>query len=80
MCTTNRALGSENQELHNLKNKEEDKVQQREAVVVEKEVKLKSVATELDRTQQTLCSIIGQAGWTTSGKSLGDHSSVGYKG
>ena len=45
---TNWALGSENQDLHNLKNKAEGKVLQLEALIAEKDEKLKSVAIELE--------------------------------
>ena len=37
VCTTSHALGSENQELRDLKNKAESKVQQLEPVVAEKD-------------------------------------------
>ena len=51
---TNHSLGSENQELRDLKNKAEGKVQQLEALVAKKDEKLKSVTIELERTQKVL--------------------------
>ena len=85
VCATNRALGSENQKLHNLKNKVEGKVQQQlEVLVTEKDEKLKSVTIELERTQKTLRLLNNETNrldhLITSGKSFGDHSGVGFKG
>ena len=83
MCTTNHALGSENQELHDLKNKTEGKMQQIKAVVAEKEEKLKSAATEHERTQKTLCLLNNGTNrlehLITSSKLLGNHSGVSFK-
>ena len=84
MCATNRALGSENQELCNLKNKEEGKVQQLDVVIVEEEEKLKFVATELERTQKALRLLNNGTSrldhLIISGKLFGDNSGAGFKG
>ena len=81
---TNRALSSENQELRNLKNKAYGKVLQLEALIVEKDEKLKSVATELDKTKKMLRLLNNGTSrldhLITTGKSFDNHSGVGYKG
>ena len=77
-------MGSENQELRDLKYKVEGKVQQLEAIVVEKDKKLKSVEIELERTQQAFCLLKNKMNrldhLITSGKLFGDHIGVGFKG
>ena len=84
VCATNRALVNENQELCGLKNKAECKVQQLEALVAEKDEKLKSIATELKRTPKALRLLNNGTNMLdyliTSGKSFGDHSGIGFKG
>ena len=52
VCAAIRALGSENQERRNLKTKAEGMVLQLKALIVEKDEKHKSIATELERTQK----------------------------
>ena len=84
MCTINRALNDEIQELRNLKAKAECKVVQLEALLAEKEEKLKFVATKLERTQKTLRLLNNSTNkldhLITAGNSFGDYSGVEYKG
>ena len=66
VCATNHASGNENQQLRDLINKAEDKVEQLKALVAEKDKKLKYVATELERTQEALRLLNnGRTSWTT---------------
>ena len=59
-------------------------MQQLEAIVAEKDEKLKSVTTELERIQKALRLFNNRKNrldrLITLGKSFGDHSGVGYKG
>ena len=72
------------QKLHDLKEKAEGNVLQLEVLLAEKDENLKSVVTELERTQKTprlLNNSISKLDHLiTTGKSFGDHSSVSYKG
>ena len=64
--------------------KAEGKVGQLQALLAEKDENLKSVATELERTQKILRFLNNGTSKLdhiiTTGESFGDHSSVGYKG
>ena len=80
-CATNRALTSKIQELRHLKTKTEGKVVQLKALHAEKVENLKSVTTELERTQKTLRLLNNGTSkldhLITIGKSFSDYSDVG---
>ena len=84
ICATNRALNDEIQELRDLKVKAECKVVQLQALLAEKNENLKYIATEHEITQKRLRLLNNGTSkldhLITTGKSLGDHNGVGYKG
>ena len=78
------ALNGEIQVFYDVNVKAEGKISELELLLVEKYKNLKSVTTELERTQKSLRLLSNGSSkldhLITTGKSFGDHGGIGFKG
>ena len=84
VCALSRALNDEIQVLRNLNMKAEGKIFELEVLLVEKDENLKSVVTELERSQKSLRFLNNGSSkldhLITTGKSFSDYGGIEYKG
>ena len=84
VCASNQALNSEIQVLCDLNTKAKGKIYKLKVLLVEKDENLKSIVTELEKTQKSLRLLNNGSSkldhLITYGKSFGDRGDVGYKG
>ena len=84
VCASKLVLKGEIQVLSNLTAKSEGKISELELLLVEKSENLKSITIKLERTQKSLRLLNNGSSkldhLIITGKSLGDHGGIGYKG
>ena len=84
VCASNRALNGEIHVLRDLNEKPKGKISELETLLAEKTKTLKTVTSELERTQKSLRLLNNSSSkldhLITTGKSFDDHSGIGYKG
>ena len=82
--SSNRALNDEIHVLRDLNEKAKGKISKLETLLAERTETLKTVTSELERTQKSLRLLNNRSSkldhLITTGKSFGDQSGIGYKG